>query len=100
MKFCKSCNKLVPTITSKFIEEGKEYVIDNCLECGEIEIDNPAQCLFCEVDINPDEQLCDDCQEILDRIISRTILAIEEEIHNEEIRSYSLARSLLEERFM
>lgn len=98
MKFCVSCNRLVPYISSEYIELGQVWTVTKCLVCGEVELEEPSHCRFCEEEIEPDMQLCDDCHKRLDEIISSAIKNVESEIHEERFKSYFIAREMILER--
>lgn len=79
MYYCNDCREFV---TGKTYEVGPESIEPPetvCELCGSDDIEDSEDCPYCEEQKRTDQDMCDDCQEKFDEIVSNAILEIEKE---------------------
>jgi len=76
------CNTCKAFVTGKTYEVGPESIEPPetvCELCGSDDIEDSEDCPYCDEQKRTDQDMCDDCQEKFDEIVSNAILEIEKE---------------------
>ena len=80
MYYCNDCRDFV---TGKTYEVGPESIEPPetiCELCGSDNLEDSEDCPYCEEQKRTDQDMCDDCQEKFDEIVSNAIAEIENEL--------------------
>lgn len=76
------CNNCKSFVTGKTYEVGPESIEPPetvCELCGSDNLEDSEDCPYCEEQKRTDQDMCDDCQEAFDEIVSNAISEIEKE---------------------
>ena len=79
MYYCNDCREFV---TGKTYEVGPESIDPPetvCELCGSDDLEDSEDCPYCDEQKRTDQDMCDNCQEQFDRIVSNAIAEIEKE---------------------
>jgi len=79
MYYCESCKSFVEGKTYEVGPESIDPPETVCEVCGSDDLEDSEDCPYCEQQKRTDQDMCDDCQEKFDEIVSNAISEIEKE---------------------
>ena len=77
--YCNNCQSFIEGQTYEVGPESIDPPETVCELCGSDDIEDSEDCPYCDEQKRTDQDMCDDCQEKFDRIISNAIAEIEKE---------------------
>jgi len=80
MYYCESCKSFVDGKTYEVGPESIDPPETVCEVCGSDDLEDSEDCPYCEEQKRTEQDMCDDCQEKFDRIVSNAIAEIENEL--------------------
>lgn len=77
--YCNNCKSFIEGQTYEVGPESIDPPETVCEVCGSDDIEDSEDCPYCDEQKRTDQDMCDNCQEQFDRIVSNAIAEIEKE---------------------